>query len=300
VSGAFAALSDRLSGLGVPFRRDVPLGPLTWLGVGGATPILIEPRHLDDLDQAHREAAGLGVRLETLGSGANLFVDDGVLPFAVLRLVSSPFKGIDLREARARVGAGAGLEALVARLLESDLGGMEGLVGIPASVGGALVMNAGGRHGEIAERVRSVTVADAGGLRVLSRAACGFGYRRSSLHGVTVVSAEFDLVPGPGEDFRRKAQEIRASKRETQPLKDASAGCLFKNPPGQSAGRLIDLAGLKGTVQGRAQVSPLHANFIVNLGGATADDIRCLIDRVRAEVRRVHGVDLELEVVRWP
>lgn len=296
----FAALADRLAGAAVPFRRDVPLGPLTWLGVGGATPLLIEPRHLDDLYQAQRAAAALGVRLETLGSGANLFIDDGILPFAVLRLVAPVFKEVGIREGHARVGAGALLETLVSRLLESDLGGMEGLVGIPASVGGALAMNAGGKHGEIADRVRSVTVADALGLRVLSRAACGFGYRRSSLHGVTVVSAEFDLLPGGGETLRRKAQGIRAAKRETQPLQDASAGCLFKNPPGQSAGRLIDLAGLKGAVRGKAQVSPLHANFVVNLGGATADDIRCLIDRIRAEVRRVHGVDLELEVVRWP
>ncbi len=299
MNDAFSALAGKLSALGVPFRRDVPLGPLTWLGVGGATPLLIEPRHLDDLDAALRAASALGVRVETLGGGANLFVDDGVLPLAVLRLTAPPFKEIALREGRARVGAGVVLEALVTRLLESDLAGMEGLVGIPASVGGALVMNAGGRHGEVAERVRSVTVADAGGLRVLPLAACGFGYRHSALHGVTVVSAEFDLLPGEGEVLRRKAQEIRAAKRKTQPLQDASAGCLFRNPPGQSAGRLIDLAGLKGTVQGRAQVSPLHANFVVNLGGATADDIRCLIDRIRAEVRRVHGVDLELEVVRW-
>mgnify|MGYP001618745982 CR=1 FL=1 len=297
---AFPALAERLAGSGVPFRRDVPLGPLTWLGVGGAAPLLIEPRYLDDLDAALRAASALGVRLEVLGSGANLFIDDGILPFAVLRLVAPPFKRIEVLEARVRSGAGAVLETLVARVLASDLGGMEGLAGIPASVGGALVMNAGGRHAEISERVASVTVADAGGLRVLSRAACGFGYRHSSLHGVTVVSAEFDLVPGDGEALRRKAQEIRAAKRESQPLQDASAGCLFKNPPGQSAGRLIDLAGLKGAVQGRARVSPQHANFVVNLGGATADDIRCLIDRVRAEVRRVHGVDLELEVVRWP
>lgn len=296
----FDALAGRLKAGGVPFRREVPLAGLTWLGVGGSAPILAEPRHEGDLDLLYREAAALGVRLECLGSGANLLVDDGPLPFAVLRLTAEPFRRIALADGVLTVGAGTVLESAVWKAVEAGLAGMEGLVGIPATVGGALAMNAGGRHAEIGPLVRRVRAAGPGGMRELSGEACGFAYRRSGLGGLTVVEAELVLAPGDAPALAESARGIRDAKRRTQPLQDASAGCMFKNPSGDSAGRLIEAAGMKGVSQGRAAVSSLHANFLVNLGGATADDIRCLVERVRDAVRRVHGVDLEPEVVRWP
>ena len=290
-------LFARLERSGVPFRRDASLAPLTWLGVGGVTPLLAEPVTAEQVVAVHKAAEDLGVRLERLGSGANLLVADGALPLAVLK---PDLKGIRVAEGLAEADSGANLEAFIQRTVEAGLAGLEGLVGIPASVGGAVAMNAGGKHGETKDALVSIRAADSAGIRILPAASCGFGYRRSSLGGATVVSASFALRPGKPEDLKERARTIREEKRRTQPLQDASAGCIFRNPPGQSAGRLIDLAGLKGLREGAAQVSPLHANFIVNLGGAAADDIRRLIDRVRSGVRRAHGVDLELEVVTWP
>lgn len=287
------ALAARLELAGVPFRRDVPLAPLTWLGVGGIAPVLAEPGTAEQVVEVHRACRDLGVRLERLGSGANLLVAEGVLPLTVLK---PNLKGMEGPEA----GAGANLEAFIRKTIEAGLSGLEGLVGIPASVGGAVAMNAGGKHGEVKDALEAVVVADADGIRTLSREACGFAYRKASLGGATVVSASFALFPGDPAVLREKARAVREEKRRTQPLLDSSAGCIFRNPPGGSAGRLIDLAGLKGMREGAAQVSEVHANFIVNLGGAKADDIRCLIDRVRDGVRRAHGVALELEVVQWP
>ena len=294
-------LVRRLEKAGVPFRRDQPLALLTWMGVGGSVPILAEPRDVDDLALLRREALALGVRLETLGEGANVLASDGELPLAVVRLTAPVFQEIVLREGGVRVGAGASLEPLIRRTLSEGLAGLEGLVGIPATVGGALAMNAGSRHAEISGSLRSVTVVqDSGEVREISKALCSFGYRKSSLRGMTVVSAEFELAAGDPQALREKARVIKEEKSRTQPLGDSSAGCIFRNPDGRSAGQLIDSAGLKGLRQGQAQVSDRHANFMVNLGGATADDIRCLIDRVRDSVRRAYGVELELEVVRWP
>lgn len=297
---AFDRLAERLEMAGVPFHRDAQLAPLTWLGVGGRTPMLLEPRGAEDLDLLHRAAANLEVPLRRLGSGANLLIADAMMPFAVVRLSAPAFQQVDMSEGRVTAGAGIGLEPLIRKTLAAGLQGLEGLVGIPASLGGALAMNAGGKQGEVSDHLAAVTVADAAGTRRLDKAACGFAYRKSGLKDLTVVSAEFALSPGDPEALREKARGIKDAKRATQPLEDASAGCIFQNPPGDSAGRLIEAAGLKGAMEGGAQVSPLHANFIVNLGGATADDIERLIDRVRDGVRRAQGAVLELEVVRWP
>ncbi len=297
----FEALAGTLQSAGVPFRRDQPLASMTWMGVGGRAAVLAEPRHAQDLSLLRREAMALGIRLETLGAGANVLASDGVLPMVVVRLTAPAFQHVSLREGRVTAGAGVLLESLIRRTMSEGLAGLEGLVGIPATVGGALAMNAGSRHAEISGTLLSLKVVDAAGeVHESHKSLCGFGYRKSSLKGMTVVSADFELASGDPQSLREKARGIKEEKARTQPLGDSSAGCIFKNPPGESAGRLIDAAGLKGMREGGAQVSARHANFIVNLGGASADEVGRLIDKVQDRVRRACGVALELEVIRWP
>jgi len=165
---------------------------------------------------------------------------------------------------------------------------------VPGTLGGAIRMNAGGRHGEIGSAVRSVDVmTPEGGFRRVPRAEAGFRYRGNGLDGNVVVAVEFDLRPDPGARSRYEA--VFAEKKENQPLNRPSAGCMFKNPPGGHAGKIIDGCGLMGTRVGGARVSEKHANFIVNEGGATASDVFRLIDLIRSRA----PVPLELEVQVW-
>jgi UDP-N-acetylmuramate dehydrogenase len=161
-------------------------------------------------------------------------------------------------------------------------------------------MNAGGRHGEIGPAVRWVDVLEADGRpRRLTREEAGFRYRDSDLRGRIVLGARLDLAPVDPAGLTARYDDIMRDKKETQPLGRPNAGCIFKNPPGEKAGRLIDQAGLKGAREGAAHVSRKHANFIVNEGRAAADDVLCLIDRIRAAVSARNGVVLDLEILVW-
>ncbi|MBI2900746.1 MAG: UDP-N-acetylmuramate dehydrogenase [Planctomycetes bacterium] len=268
-------------------RRNVPLGPLTTMKVGGPAAFFAEPRTLDEL----AAATSLGVPIRVLGAGADLLVNDGGVPDLVVRLTRMHARrGL-------YVEAGANLPNLVKETVAEGLGGLECLAGVPATVGGAVAMNAGGRHGEIGDAVRFVDVLEDGRIRRLSHDEVGFRYRGTALADRIVVGVEFDLRPDPAA--RARYEEILAAKKATQPLGCSNSGCMFRNPPGLSAGRLIDEAGLKGAGVGGARVSRKHANFFVNDGIATASDVFRLIDLVRDQVRRRTGIELELEVVVW-
>jgi UDP-N-acetylmuramate dehydrogenase len=272
----------------IPVRFDEPLGPHTTLKVGGPADFFVEPRDEQELAAAWAAARECDIPVRLLGSGANLLVRDAGVRGAVVRL--SRFR----RRDGMHVQAGYNLATLVKETVQEGLGGLECLAGVPATLGGAIAMNAGGRHGEIAEAVKYVDVMTAqGDLRRLQRGEVGFRYRATGLGAATVVAAGFDLRPREG--VRARYDEILGAKKASQPLGTHNAGCMFKNPPGTAAGRLIDESGLKGARVGKAHVSRKHANFIINEGGATADDVLRLVEHVRSRV----PVPLELEILVW-
>ncbi|MFN3485659.1 MAG: UDP-N-acetylmuramate dehydrogenase [Planctomycetota bacterium] len=287
------AVAERAFGVllaqeGIPVRREEPLAPYTTLKVGGPAEYLVEPRDPEELGRVLAAAREWDLPVRILGSGANLLVRDAGVRGAVVRLTHLA------RRRGWHVEAGYSLPRLVKESVAAGLSGLECLAGVPAAVGGAVRMNAGGRHGEIAGAVRAVDVVTFdGAARRLGRREVGFRYRGTALEGAVVVAAEFELRPDP--EAPRRYREILAAKKATQPLGVPSAGCMFKNPPGAHAGRLIDECGLKGARVGRARISRKHANFIVNEGGATADDVLRLVDLVRSRV----PVPLELEVLVW-
>jgi UDP-N-acetylmuramate dehydrogenase len=202
---------------------------------------------------------------------------------------------------RARVAAGFPVPRLVQRLQKAGLAGLEFAEGIPGSVGGAVRMNAGWHEGEFGPRVRSlITVTRRGEIEEIDCGEGFFAYRKSPGLGDRVVAeATLELTPDDPARIAERMRGFRDHRVQTQPTGERNAGCMFKNPPGDHAGRLIDQSGLKGTRLGGAEVSSIHANFFVNRGGATAADVLALIDKVRDEVRSRTGVDLESEVVTW-
>ncbi|GLH70609.1 UDP-N-acetylenolpyruvoylglucosamine reductase [Geothrix rubra] len=289
-------LPDEL--LKVPHRRDVPFARLTTLGVGGLCRWLFEPTTEAEAQAFVRACAREGLPYRVLGGGSNLVVLDDI-EAPVLRLALP-------REVR-REGtlltapASHGHIALAEAAGRAGLSGLEFASGIPGSLGGAIRMNAGayGREWvEVLDRYRFLT--PEGELVEKGPEPGEFRYRWSFLTGGRVVlSATARLAEGDPAAIQARVGEYRRKRGTSQPLSRRNAGCIFKNPPGQSAGRLIDQAGLKGLRVGDAEVSPEHANFLVNHGHATAGEFAELMATVLAKVREVHGVDLEPEVEVW-
>jgi UDP-N-acetylmuramate dehydrogenase len=295
---SFGPFGTFLHERGVPVLEDPPLAQRTTFKIGGPARWLVSPRTADELAAVVRAARECGVETRVLGGGSNLLRLDGRLDACVLqlnRLSETRRDGTAIR-----VGAGANLPRLVKESVAAGLAGLEPLAGVPGTVAGALIMNAGGRHGEIESVVRWVDVlSDAGDLVRLRRDQIDFRYRASSLRGRLVVGAGLELRPGDPGALRARYDAILADKKATQPMGTHNAGCVFKNPPGGRAGRMIDECGLKGTRVGGAVVSPLHANFLVNAGGATGADVMKLIDLIRSRVRGRFDVDLDLEILVW-
>jgi UDP-N-acetylmuramate dehydrogenase len=273
---------------GIPVRLDEPLGPYTTMKVGGPADYLVEPRSPEDLAATFRAARECDLPVRILGSGANLIVRDEGVRGVVVR-----FTHLNRRNGL-HVEAGYNFSKLVKETAAEGLGGLECLAGIPAHVGGAIRMNAGGRHGETAASVKYVDIMSPDGeLRRLSREQVGFRYRGTALGDAVVLAAGFDLHPADG--IRERYEEVLSQKKSSQPLGTHNAGCMFKNPPGGSAGRIIDECGLKGLRVGNAHVSERHANFIENDGSATAADILRLVELIQSKA----PVPLELEVWVW-
>ncbi|MCG3134791.1 MAG: UDP-N-acetylenolpyruvoylglucosamine reductase [Planctomycetes bacterium] len=279
--------------------RSSPLSTHTTIRIGGPAEVLAFPRDADEVALLVRDCAERGVPWRVLGRGSNLLVADAGVPGVTIHTR-------DLRSIRFGDGglvvAGAGLRTstLHAEAMKRGLGGLECVVGYPATVGGSARMNAGGRWGETGARIEWVAAVDATGeVRTLPRDACNFGYRTSALAGLAVVEVAFRLPEVDLPAYRAAIDAIHAEKSRAQPLAEPSAGCMFRNPPGNSAGRLVDACGLKGRAVGGAMVSTVHGNFVVNRGGATCDDVLRLVDAVRDEVRRRTGVELETEVEVW-
>ena len=306
----------------MPHEVEVPLGPLTWYGVGGAAEAVAHPRTADELATLIRVAAERGLPVRVLGDGANLLVESRGVSGVVVRLDADSFKRFHVEhtpDARAhvRVGGGYDLMKLVRETARAGLRGLEGVAGIPASVGGAVRMNAGGAFGDVGSRVERVTLVDfRGEVRRLSRDELTFGYRRSSVPEGVIVEVIFALERGdPGEAVARM-KEVFRYKSDSQPMGERSAGCAFKNPAPDadagggaavSAGQMIDRADLKGFRIGAASVSCHHANFITvdksleaRAAVAAADDVLAVLEHVRRVVQERTGVALDREVVVWP
>lgn len=276
------------------------LAELTSLGVGGHT-ALLRIRKDESLPELIRLLGDNHLPWKFLGGGTNLLVAGGELPWVVLQLAHS---GPDLRwnGETVEVAAAADLGRTVMECAKRDRGGMEGLIGVPGTVGGALRMNAGAYGTEIGQFVRFVKMyrAGSGQIETLAGQDLRFEYRHTAFAADDIMlSAKLALPSKPYAQILEGIKICNEKRRASQPLNEKSAGCVFKNPPGGSAGRMIDELGLKGHRVGGAVVSERHANFFVNRYQATADDLFRLLEEVRERVRRAFGVVLEEEVIIW-
>jgi len=286
--------------MGVRLKPGASLAELTSLGIGGSTDLLRIEKH-EAIPDLLRLLDAQGVPHKFLGGGSNLLVGDGELPWVVLQLVS-PQPDIVLDGNFAQVDAAADLGRTVTFCAKNDLGGMEGLIGVPGTVGGALRMNAGAYGMQIGSYVRQVKLyrAAARKLETLEGDQISFEYRHTSFAPDDMMLAvKLELPSKPYPEILKGIRICNEKRRASQPLGQKSAGCIFKNPPGASAGRMIDELGLKGLNVGDARVSDRHANFFVNAGKASAKDMLALIVDVRKRVENSFGVILEYEVVVW-
>jgi UDP-N-acetylmuramate dehydrogenase len=293
-------LLSALPELGVELQAGVSLATLTSLGIGGTTDVLRIRRH-DAIPDLFRLLDGNLIAHRFLGGGSNLLVGDGELPWVVLQLVG-PDPDVVLEGHLAHVDAAADLGRTVTYCAKHDLGGMEGLIGVPGTVGGALRMNAGAYGMQIGSYVRAVRVyrARERKIEILRGDQISFEYRHTSFAPDDMMLAvTLELPSKPYKEILQGIRICNEKRRSSQPLGQKSAGCIFKNPPGASAGRMIDALGLKGLSAGDARVSDRHANFFVNAGNATARDMLGLMAEVRGRVQQAYGVNLENEVVVW-
>ncbi len=274
-----------------------PMSAHTTFRVGGPADILFEPSSPDELVEVLTLAERFGTPCHVIGNGSNLLVRDGGIRGLVVE-VSERMSDIRVDGTRIEAQAGARLSALSRAAMESSLTGLEFASGIPGTVGGAVAMNAGAYQGEIARVLTYARVYDHGQVKTLSRAELDLGYRTSRVlrEELVVLSAAFELKSGDRSAIQDLMNDLNRRRREKQPLSYPSAGSTFKRPEKNYAGALIEQAGLKGRSVGGAQVSELHAGFIINKGGATAGDILELIAQVQETVRAQSGVTLEPEV----
>jgi len=299
-TGQGAATLDKAARLLAPgVRRGVLLGPMTTYRVGGPAALFLEIGDEAALERACRAVATTGVPVLVVGKGSNLLVADAGFPGLALRL-GDRYGAVACEGESLVAGAAAAYPVVARRSVAAGLAGLEWAVGIPGSVGGAVRMNAGGHGAETSDVLVAAEIVDlAAGVpapRRLGRAELGFAYRTSCLGpSDLVIGAEYRLEAGDRDASAARLGEIVRWRRENQPG-GQNAGSVFTNPPGDSAGRLVDSAGLKGFRIGTAAVSRKHANFIQADPGGSADDVRRVIDAVRAKVAERTGVELALEV----
>jgi len=268
--------------------------------IGGPAQYLIRPRNVDELLDVVRACHEEQIPVRILGGGSNVLVRDEGVSGAVLQLIDESFGQVAIEGTTVRTGAGALLSQLISQTVKAELAGLETLSGIPGTVGGALRGNAGGRAGDIGQFVESVTVINVKGeISTRKGDDLWFGYRESNVDELVILEGSLKLQPGDSEEITRRMRKLWIMKKATQPLSFQSAGCIFKNPRGLSAGALIEQAGLKGIRVGEAEISDRHANFIVTNPGAKSDDVLRLIDLTRSKVSEQFGVDLELEIKIW-
>jgi UDP-N-acetylenolpyruvoylglucosamine reductase len=287
-----------MSGGSAPFREGVSLARLTTIGTGGRASAYAEPRDLAELEHALRAAAERGLEVAAVGLGSNVLAADAGVERLVLRLAG------ELAAVRAEgtmlvAGGGATNAVCLHRARDAGLGGLEFACAIPGTAGGGVWMNAGAYGSDWSAILVRALVATAAGTGWLTPAELGLSYRHSDLeHGQVVAAVEYRLVERDPVEIRAEIKDLVARRKSTQPTTKRTFGSVFKNPEGPiGAGRMLELCGLKGYRVGGAMISPMHANFIENAGGATTADCLALMAEARRRAREEHGVVLEHEVV---
>ena len=282
--------------------RTPALRALTTFRMGGTPVRYYHPHTHEELRAALGECRRCALAWRPLGGGSNLLVDEGALPFAVIHVRRPGFGRFERVGPRTvRVGAGMPTAALLARCHRAGLGGLEFLAGLPGTIGGAACGNAGAWGRQIADVLtRLQLVRPDADAEWVSRAALQCEYRHTNVGDAVVTAVELAVEPCAPELVARRMAECKDARTARHPAGRPSAGCIFRNPPGHSAGKLLDLCGLKGRRAGKAEVSEQHANFILNRGGATAADVLTLVTTMREAVRSRFNLELEMEVEHWP
>jgi len=294
----FNDIEKALSEAKIAFERDVPLAKLTSFGIGGPARLLALPDTAEKTSRALAVLVDKDVLVFPIGRGTNILAADEGFEGALIKATNAEIAHIEGNSFRA--GAMAGLDSFVDTTAKSGYGSAIGLAGIPGSVGGAIAMNAGAWGVSTGELIESVIAFDMTGDEISFDPTKMFSYRTFAMRGRAIIhSAMFKLSDeSTPDELSGKIADIRAQRAKTQPLDKRSAGCAFKNPEGDHAGRLIDVAGLKGMAVGGAEVSKLHANFIVVREGTAARDVLKLIEIVRDRIRREFNIELELEIIK--
>jgi UDP-N-acetylmuramate dehydrogenase len=281
-------------------REAEPLAPHTWFHLGGPAEYFAEPNTVEELAALVRRCHDDGIPIRVLGGGSNLLVRDDGVSGVVVRLSAAPFNEISLQGRIVTAGGGARLGHVVSTVVREGMAGLEPLVGIPGTIGGALHGNTGSRGGDIGQwTCRATVMTRSGEVLQREREDLVFSYRQSSLDELVILGCQFQLDEEDPQELTKRMQKLWIVKKASQPLGHQSAGCIFKNPRGISAGMLVDQAGLKGTRVGGAEVSDRHANFIVADAEATSADVLKLIELVRSRVAERLGVELETEIEIW-
>ena len=291
-------LPDLIRQTGAAVAVNEPMSKHTTFKVGGPAELFISVSNTKQLSDALSILNREQVPVLVTGRGSNLLVRDAGIKGAVIRL-SEEFEQIRIEGKRVYCAGGAALSKLINKCCAAGLSGLEDLAGIPSSAGGAIAMNAGSFGSSIGEKVSKINAVSLNGTEEsFDRTQCGFGYRTSVflLNELIICEAQLELEKADTQKIKARIGLVLSQKAQTQPLKEASAGCIFKNPKGRSAGELIEKAGLKGLFAGGAKVSQLHANYIVNTGGAKASDIIELMEKLQRTVKERFLVDLEPEI----
>lgn len=279
--------------------EEEPLAKKTFYRIAGKAQYYSEVQSVDEIEFLLDEARRRDIPWRIMGSGTNLVIQSGLLQGLTLKLSREGFNHIRQEDAIFEVGTSTLYPSLVRQAVEAGYEGAASLGGIPGTVGGALIMNAGGHHGEIGDFVTEVMGFDVKGhKKTWSNQDCAFSYRHSNLKGNLLISCRLDFGDC-GDNAKEAYSDWLTWKNKSQPTGLRSAGCMFKNPEGHSAGALIDQSGFKGSRKGDIEVSERHANFLLNHGQGCFEDVKDLLEEIKTKVLQDHGVELEAEVEIW-
>ena len=289
-----------VSGFEKIVRQTEPLAHRTWLRLGGPAQFFAEPNSVDELAALVRRCRNEEVPIRLLGGGSNVLIRDEGVSGMVVSLTSPAFTQIQLLGEQVIAGGGVKLAHAISETVRAGLSGLEPLVGIPGTIGGALHNNSGSRGGDVGQwSCRATVMTRAGDILQRNREDLVFAYRQSSLDELVILNAEFQLEHDDPVALTKRMQKQWIIKKAGQPLSHQNVACVFKNPRGMSAGMLIEQAGLKGTRVGGVEVSQRHANFLAANEGASSQDVLRLIDLVRSRVAERLGVELETGLEIW-
>jgi UDP-N-acetylmuramate dehydrogenase len=281
-------------------REQEPLAPLTWLRLGGAAQFFAEPTSIEEFAGLVKRAGEKGVPVRVLGGGSNLLVRDEGVAGLVVSLAPAIFGRIVVAGRKITAGGGAKLGHVISAAVREGLAGLESLVGIPGTIGGALHTNAGTLGSDIGQWTTSATVLNRKGeILTRQRSELRFGYRDSSLDDLAILEATLELEAGDSQRLTKQMQQAWILKRASEPLSEQNNGMLFKSPGGVSAASLIEQAGVQAARSGEAEISPRNANFVVVGPRATSGDVLALIEQVRSAVVERTGAELEMALEVW-